>query len=273
MLAAVARGVHRIDGTAPLVLDDPLALSLVGEGWQQMYDLVCSLLPPDVVRQAVGLIVGRSRYAEDRLARGSFTQCVVLGAGLDSFAWRRPGHLDHVRVFEVDQRAMQEWKRARIAALGLAGTGAPVYVPCDLDTDALAPALDAAGFDWTAPSFFSCLGLTIYLGLGSIESLLRTVAACVPGSEIVVSYSPPAEYVDPAGRVLRDALSPVASAGGEDYRTLIAPQDAEALARTSGLAVVDHPTGAGLNECYFCGRADGLVAPTSERLLAAAVSG
>ena len=209
MLAAVARGVHRNEGTMPLVFDDPFALSVVGDGWRQMYDMVCSLLPPEVVRQAIGLIVGRSRYAEDRLANGSFEQYVVLGAGLDSFAWRRPANLAHVRVFEVDQPATQEWKRARI------GDG-PSYVPCDLETDALAAALDTAGFDWTVPSFFSCLGLTIYLGVDSIGSLLRTVVACPPGSEIVVSYSPPESYVDPGGRMLRDALSPVASAAGED---------------------------------------------------------
>lgn len=266
MLAAVARGVHRNEGTLPLVFDDPFALPFVGDGWQQMYDMVCSLLPPEVVRQAIGLIVGRSRYAEDRLAKGSFEQYVVLGAGLDSFAWRRPAGLGHLRVFEVDRPATQEWKRARIGA-------GPTYVPCDLETDALATALDAAGFDWTAPSFFSCLGLTIYLGVGPIESLLRTVAACPTGSEIVVSYSPPESYVDPAGQVLRDALSPVASEAGEDYRTLLSPDDAEALALRAGLAVVDHPTGAQLNERYFRNRADGLTAPTSERLLAAAVSG
>ena len=266
MLAAVARGVHRNDATEPLVFDDPLALSLVGPGWKQLYEMVCSLLPPEVVAQAIGLIVGRSRYAEDRLADGAFEQYVILGAGLDSFAWRRPAGLERVRVFEVDQPATQEWKRTRM------GPG-PEYVPCDLEKDALDEALDAAGFDWTAPSFFSCLGLTIYLGLGSIESVLRTVAACPAGSEIVVSYSPPEDYVDPIGRVLRDALSPVASAAGEDYRTLVSPDDAEALARRAGLSVADHPTMAELNARYFRSRADGLAAPTSERLLAAAVSG
>lgn len=266
MLAAVARGVHRNDSAEPLVFDDPLALDLVGPGWRQMYDMVCSLLPPEAVTQAIGLIVGRSRYAEDRLAAGAFEQYVVLGAGLDSFAWRRPPGLEHVRVFEVDQPATQDWKRAR------AGAG-PTYVPCDLETEALPDALGAAGFDWSARSLFSCLGLTIYLGLGPIESLLRTVAGCAAGSEIVVSYSPPEEYVDPVGRVLRDALSPVASAAGEDYRTLVSPDDAEAMVRRAGLAVADHPTTVELNAGYFRDRADGLAAPTSERLLAATVSG
>lgn len=267
MLAAVARGVHRIDDAPPLVFDDPLALPLVGPGWRQLYDMVCALLPPEIVTQAIGLIVGRSRYAEDRLARGGFEQYVVLGAGVDSAAWRRPD----VRVFEVDQPATQEWKRSRAVALGL--DGGPAYVPCDLETDAFAPALDAAGFDWTVPTCFSCLGLTIYLGVGSIEKLLGAVAKCPAGSEIVVSYSPPEAYVDAAGRVLRDALSPVASAGGEDYRTLLLPDEAESLVRRSGLVVADHPTGAEFNDRYFRGRGDGLSAPSSERLLAASLPG
>jgi methyltransferase (TIGR00027 family) len=273
MLAAVARGVHRNDSDAPLVFDDPLALELVGPGWPQLYDMVCALLPAEVVTQAIGLIVGRSRYAEDRLANGAFAQYAVLGAGLDSFAWRRPASLTGVRVFEVDQPATQEWKRARASTLALNDDGEHVYVPCDLDSESLTAALDAAGFDRNLPTLFSCLGLTIYLGTGAIEALLRTVAACAPGSAIVLSYSPPEEYVDAAGRLLRDALSPVASAGGEDYRTLVSPDEIEAMVRRTGLTVVDHPTGDELNERYFRGRADGLTAPTSERLLVASVSG
>jgi methyltransferase (TIGR00027 family) len=274
MLAAVARGVHRSDGAPPLVFDDPWALPLVGPGWRQLYEMVCGLLPPDVVSQAIGLIVGRSRYAEDRLARGGFEQYVVLGAGLDSFGWRRPPALAAVRVFEVDQPATQEWKRGRAASLGLADEPAPAYVPCDLDgTEALVPALDAAGFDWSLRTCFSCLGLTIYLGVGAIETLLRTVAKCPPGSEIVVSYSPPERDVDAAGRVLRAALSPVASAGGEDYRTLLSAEETEQLVRAAGLVVADHPTGDELHDRYFRDRTDGLTAPTSERLLTATVSG
>jgi methyltransferase (TIGR00027 family) len=271
MLAAVARGVHRTEDPPPLVFDDPYALPLVGPGWEQMYEMVRSLLPAPVVRQAVGLIVGRSRFAEDALDSGSFGQHVVLGAGLDSFAWRRSADLDGLRVFEVDQPATQEWKRARAASLSLPHIDGHAYVPCDLENDPLAGALGGAGFDWTTPSFFSCLGLTIYLGVDTVEAVLRTVAACPPGSAIALSYSPPEAYVDPAGRVLRDALSPVASAGGEDYRTLLSPDEVEELVRRTGLTVVDHPTGADLHDCYFGDRGDGLTAPTSERLMVAGV--
>ena len=86
MFAAVSRGLFRLETASPWVLDDALALVLVGPVWQQLRDRFDPLFLGPVSREARAAVCTRSRYAEDRLAAGAFTQYVILGAGLDSFA-------------------------------------------------------------------------------------------------------------------------------------------------------------------------------------------
>jgi O-methyltransferase involved in polyketide biosynthesis len=117
VMAAVARGWHRLDDAWPLVFDDPYALSLVGPGWPERYERMRDTFREPVLRRATGAMVGRSRYTEDRLPGGDFGQYVILGAGLDSFAWRRPDVLRRLRVVEIDQPATQAWKRDRDCGL------------------------------------------------------------------------------------------------------------------------------------------------------------
>jgi O-methyltransferase involved in polyketide biosynthesis len=124
MFAAVSRGLFRLETASPWVLDDPLALVLVGPVWQQLRDQFDPLFPGPVRREARAAVCTRSRYAEDRLAAGTFGQYVILGAGLDSFAWRRPDLLGSLTVFEVDHPASLEARAgqgARPAAQRLAG--------------------------------------------------------------------------------------------------------------------------------------------------------
>jgi len=119
MFAAVSRGLFRLETASPWVLDDVLALVLVGPVWQQLRDQFDPLFPGPVRRESRAAVCTRSRYAEDRLAAGAFTQYVILGAGLDSFAWRRPDLLGSLTVFEVDHPASQAWKLERVRELGL----------------------------------------------------------------------------------------------------------------------------------------------------------
>lgn len=113
---AIRRAAHQLADKPP-VLDDPIALRLVGEGYPRLMERA---LHP-VGRDFRGFMAARSRYAEDRLseavARG-VTQYVVLGAGLDTFAYRNP--FPGLRVFEVDFPATQVWKRAMLEQAAIA---------------------------------------------------------------------------------------------------------------------------------------------------------
>src|ERR1700678_2730125 len=173
MFAAISRGLFRLETASPWVLDDVLALVLVGPVWQQLRDQYDPLFPDPVRREARAGVCTRSRYAEDRLAAGAFTQYVILGAGLDSFAWRRPDLLRSVRVFEADHPPSQAWKLERVGDLGLPLSDSQVFVPVDFEAEHLRDAMRAAGFDWGQPTLFSWTGVAPYLTAQAIESTLR----------------------------------------------------------------------------------------------------
>jgi methyltransferase (TIGR00027 family) len=189
MSAAVARGTHRLWDEPPWIVDDPFALLLIGPGWEEIAAASRALGRPAITRQGHAGVLVRSRYAEDRLVEGDYGQYVILGAGLDSFAWRRPDLCRTLRVFEVDHPATQAWKRTRAASLALPISENHRFVPIDFETQALGKALDAAGFDMARRVLFSCVGTTMYLDAESVAATLRLVASCAPGSGVVLSYN------------------------------------------------------------------------------------
>ncbi len=269
MSAAVARGTHRLWDEPPWIFDDPFALMLVGAGWEDFAAASRALARPFVVRQGHAGVLVRSRYPEDRLIEGEYSQYVILGAGLDSFAWRRPDLQGSLRVFEVDHPATQAWKRERVATLALLIHHDHVFVPVDFETQALNDCLDAAGFDWTRLSFFSWVGATMYLKPDAIAATLGIVTTCVPGSEIVLSYNQDLQFVDEIGREFLTAVTPQVAAMGEPVQTSFAPIEMEALVTQCGLTVVEHPTADDLFHRYCAGRTDGLRPYTLERLISA----
>jgi methyltransferase (TIGR00027 family) len=270
---AVARGEHRLLDAAPWVLDDSFALMLVGPEWRQIYDARAALHEERVRRDARAWVVARSRYAEDRLDERRFSQYVILGAGLDSFAWRRPDLLHALRVFEVDHPATQAWKRERIAMLALPISDHHVFAPVDFETESIGAGLEAAGFDWSEPTIFSWLGVTAYLEVHAIETMLRNVALATPASEIVLTYCPPESHLDEFSREFRRTILRVAADAGEPLKTILAPADANALVERCGLHVADHPDHDDIHQRYFATRTDGLTPHNHERLITATVPG
>jgi methyltransferase (TIGR00027 family) len=269
MMVAVSRDDHRSCDEPPWILDDPYALDLVGPSWRETRASCQAIFREPVRRQVRASLVARSRYAEDRLVAGPYRQYVILGAGLDSFAWRRPDLLGALRVFEVDHPATQTWKRARIEDLGLPVHDGHVFAPIDFETGTLRSGLDRAGLDWSQPTFFSWLGVTVYLTTEAIEATLRTVAGCEPGSEIVLSYDATAPFRDDIGREMMEAESNVLASVGELDTTMFSPANAEALVERCGLEVAEHLTPDVLYDRYFLDRSDGLRPCTAERLIAA----
>jgi len=271
MMAAVGRGLHRLDEAPPWVLDDPFALVLVGPAWRQILETVRALIPAELQRRAITQLVARSRYAEDRLLGGRFTQYVLLGAGLDSFAWRRPDLLHTLTVFEVDHPASQAWKRQRVAELGLPESDHHVFVPVDFEVDSLHDQLGSAGFDRDRPAMFCWLGVTFYLTREAVAATLRTIAGGASGSEVVLSYLADNSVVDEASRRFIDIMRPITTASGEPFTAEYTVTEIEQLVKACGLAVAEHPTGEDIVERYFAGRPDGLSPMNFETLLSAVV--
>lgn len=266
---AVARGAHRSYDQPPWVLDDPFALLLVGPQWVEIQAASQAALPPAMLRQNRASIVARSRYAEDRLVSGGYRQYVILGAGLDSFAWRRPDLIGWLRLFEVDHPASQAWKRDRITELDLPVRDGHVFAPVDFETEPLRDGLTRAGLDWSQPAFFSWLGVMIYLTPEAITATLNTVSGCGTGSEIVLSYDAPDAFLDDTAREMVKIEARQVAATGEPYTTRMSPAQAETLIENAGLEVVEHLAPQTLYDRYFAQRSDGLRPSTAERLIAA----
>jgi len=266
---AVARGAHRSCDQPPWVLDDPFALQLAGPRWAEIQSASEAAFPETALRQSRASVVARSRYAEDRLVSGGYRQYVILGAGLDSFAWRRADLIGWLRLFEVDHPASQAWKLDRIAELDLPVRDGHVFAPVDFETTPLCDGLTRAGLDWSQPAFFSWLGVIIYLTPEAITATLNTVSGCGTGSEIVLSYDAPDAFLDDTAREMVKIEARQVAATGEPYTTRMSPAQAETLIESAGLEVVEHLAPQALYDRYFAERSDGLRPSTAERLIAA----
>jgi methyltransferase (TIGR00027 family) len=264
---AIRRAAHQLADKPP-VLDDPIALRLVGEGYPRLMERA---LHP-VGRDFRGFMAARSRYAEDRLseavARG-VTQYVVLGAGLDTFAYRNP--FPGLRVFEVDFPATQVWKRTMLEQAAIALPSNLVFVALDFEHQTLADGLAEAGLDFQMPTFFGWLGVVPYLTFEAFRATLSVVAQMPAGSAVTFDYAVDRDTLSPIGRVAFDRLAERVAAAGEPFRLFFTPETLDAELRRAGFGRIEQVGSAELNDLYFNNRADGLrLSPLGLGMLATA---
>jgi methyltransferase (TIGR00027 family) len=267
---ALWRALHVQVDAPPHVLEDEVGLALVApdEGWRDRPDM------SPFTRPFRASILARARFIEDlvteRAARG-VGQYVLLGAGLDTFAQRRPQLASRLLVFEVDRPGPQEWKRRRLVALGLGLPPFLRFVPVDFEAgDGWWERLAASGFDPARPAVVASTGVSMYLTKDATAATLKKVAALAPGSTLVMSFLLPLELVDPEVRPGMEQAARGARAGGTPFVSFFTPPEMLALAREAGFREVEHVSAAALAERYFAGRTDGLRPPgNSEELLVA----
>jgi methyltransferase (TIGR00027 family) len=198
---ALWRAMHVQVDAPPHVLEDEIGLQLVApdNGWRSRPDM-----DPGFTRLFRASIVARARFIEDLVAEQAgrgVRQYVILGAGLDTFAQRRPEFASGLRIFEVDQPGPQAWKRQRLIELGL---GIPEWlrlVPVDFETgDAWWERLAASGFDAGQPAIVASTGVSMYLTKVAVAATLRQVAALAPGSTLAMTFLLPLELTSPEVR-------------------------------------------------------------------------
>jgi methyltransferase (TIGR00027 family) len=232
MIAAMARASHLLHYGPRALLADWLAWPLVGADAEAILAKRRELLGDlDVVRLSVWM-AARSRLAEDWLTISAAEQYVVLGAGLDSFAWRQP---DRARVFEVDQPSTQAWKRERVAALGMPTPAELVWTPVDFEQRQLGTALSQAGLDATRGVFVSWLGVVPYLTPDAIVQTLRDLPDC----SLAVGYVPPDTHRDEDAREIGARYDHTVRQLGEPWVTLPTPKELAALLAQGGFTVID----------------------------------
>jgi methyltransferase (TIGR00027 family) len=204
-------------------------------------------------------MAARSRYAEDRLVEAvadGVTQYVVLGAGLDTFAYRNP--CPALRVFEVDFPATQVWKRSMLQEAAIPLPPNLVFVALDFEHQTLAGGLADSGLDLHEAAFFSWLGVVPYLTLDAFRATLGVVAQMPTGSGMSFDYAVAPETLSPTGRIAFDRLSQRVAAAGEPFQLFFTPETLEAELRSAGFRRIEQVGSDQLNDLYFNNRADGL---------------
>lgn len=266
--AATLRALHQLVDD-PRVLDDPVVLRLLPEATIAALRADPSGLQAPGPRALRAFIAARSRFAEDMLAEAvgrGVRQYVVLGAGLDTFAYRSPFPVERLQIFEVDHPSTQAWKRERLAAAGVALPPNLEFVAADFERVSLPQVMAASGLDPHRPACVSWLGVTVYLTIDVVRGVLAWAAALPARSCLVFEYAVP-HASSPAGERLRAGMMERSAAAGEPWITFFEPQEmARELAAFA--AVVD----LGPDEVtarYFAGRRDGLRPRGTARLVCA----
>lgn len=261
---ALWRAMHMQLDAPPLVFEDDVGLELaaVDPHWRDRPDM-----DPQFTRPFRASIVARARFVEDlvveQAARG-VAQYVILGAGLDSFAQRRPQIASRLQVFEIDRPAPQAWKRQRLAELGY---GVPDWlhlVPVDFETGASWwRELLAAGFDAGKPAVVVSTGVSMYLSRDANAATLRQAATLAAGSTFAMTFLLPLERAHPGERKGLQAANQGARASGTPFISFFTPAEMLALAREAGIKAARHVSADELTRRYFSGRTDGLRPPAN----------
>ncbi len=264
---AIRRAAHQLTDLPP-VLDDPIAVRLVGPSYPR--DMERAMHP--VARDFRAFLAARSRYAEDRLAAAvaqGIAQYVVLGAGLDTFAYRNP--FPSLRIFEVDFPATQQGKQAMLAEAAIPVPGNLTFVPLDFENNTLQDGLREAGFDDRSPAFFSWLGVVPYLTLDAFRATLGVLAHMPAGSAVSFDYTLLPESLSPARRKVFNTLAARVAAAGEPFQLFFMPDQLEQELRRAGFRRIEQVDTNQLNDLYFHNRSDGLkLSPVRVGMLATA---
>ena len=268
---ALWRALHVQVDAPPHVLEDEVGLRLAApaEGWRDRPDM-----HPQWTAPFRASIVARARFVEDLVveqASRGLDQYVILGAGLDTFAQRRPEIASGMRIFEIDRPGPQSWKRQRLIDTGF---GIPSFlhlVPVDFEAGASwREQLEAAGFDAKKPAIVASTGVSMYLTKEANAATLREVASFAPGSSLAMTFLLPLDMADPELRPGLARAEEGARASGTPFISFFTPPEIVELARESGFRDAKHVSAATLTERYFRDRSDGLRPPNNaEELLIA----
>lgn len=265
------RAAHQLVDGEPRIHDDAPSVALLGpEAAEVRIDPRTHSPGARLLRSHIVL---RSRFAEDRLRSAverGVRRYVVLGAGYDTFLVRQPAWAKKIEVVEVDREDIQADKRAKLARARFRVPSNVRFVSLDFEQKTLRDALASSGVSLDVPTFFSLLGVTMYLTEPAIDAVLSTVAAAPRGSEIVFTFAP----ADPDTGALASpellGLANLAATAGEPWRTYFAPEALVAKLRQLGFSSVELLAPQAV-EHYFAGRTDGLPAPRRSTIVSAVV--
>ncbi|MHB8489091.1 MAG: class I SAM-dependent methyltransferase [Candidatus Dormibacteria bacterium] len=272
LMAAMGRALHR-NGSSPHILDDWLASDLAGDEGRVILDNMRATVTADRLAAFQAWTAARSRFVEDFIvdaAASGVRQCVVLGAGLDSFAYRHVDLLERLTVFEVDHPLSQAWKQRLLHELQVELPRNLVFAAIDFEAEALGESLSAFGFEARELAVISWIGVTMYLTHEAINATLSSVSRFAPGTRLVLSFDQPSNVLDPPGRALLADVRRTAATLGEPFISLFTRDEIERLLLSHGFNQVTHFGADDAQGRYFCAR--DMRMPDVQRLATALVA-
>src|SRR5680860_29783 len=265
---ALWRALHVQVDAKPHIIEDEIGLKLIAppDGWQQRPDM-------KFTKRLRAAIVARARFIEDLVIEQSeqgIGQYVILGAGLDSFAQRRPKFASKLQIFEIDQPDTLAWKKRRLIELDFGIPNYLHFVPVNFETSSWWEQLLKAGFDTDKPAVVTCTGVSLYLTKKAIISTLKQIATLVVGSKLAMTFYLPLELLDEEDRPIHELGEKGAREAGTPFVSFFMPNEILALAREAGFKEVKTIGTKDLEQLYFKDRTDNFLPASGEVFLLAA---
>lgn len=266
---ALWRALHVLIDARPHVFSDEIGAELVAEeNWTNRPDM-----DPGFSKSMRASVTGRARFVEDiveeEITKG-IDQYVILGAGLDTFALRRPELAREIQIFEVDQPGPQDWKKKRIIELGLKLPKSCSFVPVDFEVgQSWWNELIKAGFDKNKPAIVVSTGVSMYLSKETNLSTFRQIATLAPASTFVTTFMLVPDLLPPDEKALMEYVMKKAKESGTPFLSLYAPSEILSQAKDAGFRDVKDVTARDVFNLYFSNRTDGLNAGNAEAFLIA----
>jgi methyltransferase (TIGR00027 family) len=266
---ALWRALHVQADAKPHIIEDEIGLQLVapGEGWQDRPDM-----HPDFTKRLRASIVARARFIEDVVTEQSkkgVDQYILLGAGLDSFAQRRPEIASRLQIVEIDQPGTQTWKQHRLTALGFGIPEWLHFISVNFEIASWWERLLNAGFDKSKPAVVSCTGVTLYLTKKAIVATLKQIAILAPGSTLVMSFYLTTELLDGIDKPLQQIAEKGARESGTPFVSFFSPDEIITLSNEAGFKSAKTISAKEMEQLYFADRTDGLIPASGEVFLVA----
>jgi methyltransferase (TIGR00027 family) len=267
---ALWRALHVQVDAPPHILDDEVGFKLIApnDEWRQRPDM-----DVDFTRRVRASMVARARFIEDLMVEQALQgvkQYVILGAGLDTFAQRRPEIASKLTVFEIDEPNTLRWKQQRLDELGYDIPEWLRFVSVDFEAgSSWWEALKSSGFDAGQPAVVACTGLSMYLTREANLATLQQMAALAPGSTLAMTFLLPIELIDEEDVVLQQISEKGARAAGNPFISYFTTDEMLELAREAGFKTVARVTAADLAQRYFDARPDKLSPASGEVFLIA----
>lgn len=254
--AAHARANHQI-AEGPRIFTDPLAGAMIGNTADGLHDSVISAFADmaeenKTDEEAALLVSARARLAEDTIADAvadGASQAVILGAGLDTFAYRNPHQ--GLQVFEVDHPDTQAWKRQRLTEADIAVPDSLIFVPVDFEKETLAAGLAASNFARDEPTVFVWLGVTMYLSVEAIRTTLNFIAEQACPTQVVADYLYPISAAEPEDRAAFETFAELIAELGEPFSSYFTAEETEKELRSAGFDAVEDFSAPALLDKYL----------------------